>query len=202
MIILQKEHSMLDRVYHEITRIGENIPRSDHLLPYYHKVFFNTTKDFVDVEGICRDILINRRATFTHIPALGRDENIFKSRVTIINENDRFFQLISKKNPSVRDLEELSNLGMTWSLLIILKIYLIHNPHLAKDYRGFLPLGSPIIRSYNNLVSNLPSRSKADNPPTDEDYVAIRDEMNNQSDIRGLSTVYINHEMYMEGMKM
>jgi hypothetical protein len=124
------------------------------------------------------------------------DGSIFKRRIQYLSHNNEAYSLLNKANPSIRDLERASELDPCWSNIIPIKVYLIHHPKIAREYRGMVPFGSEVTRYYNSIPWNP---NKVSGSPTYTDHVNLRNITNNLADHLGWSTVTINNAMHIEG---
>jgi hypothetical protein len=115
-----------------------------------------------------------------------------------LNHNNRAFLIAIKKNPTIEELEEFSLIEPCWSILFPLKAYLHDHPEMAIKYKGLVPFGKTVIVFFNSLDITEPISGT----PSFGDHVALQEFTNKLADLHGCSTIIINNEMYLEGMKI
>jgi hypothetical protein len=128
-----------------------------------------------------------------------QDCSIFKRRIQFICHNNEAFSLLSKANPTISELGRASELDPCWSNLFPIKVYLLHHPRVAREYRGMVPFGSEVTKYYNSIPW-IPKRVTGS--PTYTDHVNLRNISNDLSDHLGWSTVIVNNAMHIEGIKI
>jgi hypothetical protein len=132
--------------------------------------------------------------TYPNISA--REINTFKKRFKILGSNNKAYELATKTNPSVADLEEFSKIDPCFSVLYPLKRYLASHLELSITYRGMLPFGEEIVTYYNGIA---PNNYTIKGSPTFKDYIRLRDITNKKAILMGVPTLTINNLMYSFG---
>jgi len=154
------------------------------------------------IEGVAEKAVehFRRRTPFTecHLGFAPQDSKIYKKRFQLLNHKNRAFQIAIKENPTVEELEEFSMIDPCWSILFPLKAMLHDHVELAQVYRGFLPFGRTVIAFFNSLDIKDPIKGT----PTFKDHVDLQELSNKLADLYACSSIIVNNEMYLEGMKI
>lgn len=129
------------------------------------------------------------------------ETNIFNARFDLINSNNRAYEIATKSNPTVTELEEFAMLRPCWSNIFPVKAMLTDHVELAKNYRGLQPFGKYVISFFNEVLENN-GEEKVKNSPDFKDHIRLRDFTNKMSDILEIPTPTLNSMMYMEGMEL
>ena len=133
-----------------------------------------------------------------HIGFNTLDNNIFISRFKITGENNEFYYMACKNNPSVYDLENISFIKANWSILYALKQLLHHNPDMALKYRGLVPLGAPVIKFFNTATSSeIPDQN-----PSLAAHIGVQKMTNSLAKKLNVSSMTVNDLMYLEGEQL
>jgi hypothetical protein len=133
-----------------------------------------------------------------------RETTVFKTRFDTLSSNNKAFRIATSTSISVADCEDFSYIKPGWALLFPLKMSLIAHPQLARNYFGFLPFGSEVIAWFNFVMADQKfSRNyQVGTQPTLADHVLLQDYSKTLAIHHGMTTVAVNHYMYMEGKKL
>lgn len=127
------------------------------------------------------------------------DVGVFTKRANVLIGNPRAFALAVKDELSLDEIVEASYLDWSWSWLIAIKMLLMHRPDMAKNYRGLLPFGAPVVAYCNTLGCKnhtiMPS-------PGIDDHLWLRDLCNREADRQGISSVEVNNHFYILGSNL
>jgi hypothetical protein len=126
------------------------------------------------------------------------DVTIFKIRSELMASNNDAYRIAISEDPSVEDLIAFSYMKARWAILYPLKHYLMHHLEKAKKYTGLLPFGAPII----NFVNTLSNKPKIIKSPDFSDHVFLQNISNKAAQLRGMTSIEINNEIYLEGKKI
>ena len=128
------------------------------------------------------------------------DVTIFRRRATLLSTRNRAYELATKINPSIQDLEDFAHLDPCWSTLFPVKYYLMNHIAQAREYRGFLPYGSEVIKYVNKALKG--QWKHISGSPDYADHVFLRDRTNQTADNLNMPTVTINNIMHIQGSRI
>jgi len=128
-----------------------------------------------------------------------QDAGVVKKKIAVMRNNNRAYELAVSPGLSVSSLEEYARLDPCWSLLFPLKVYLHHHVGAAKGYRGMLPFGGGVIEAINQIWGD---EYQIEGRPTVQDHIRLMVMTNDNADKRGMTTIAVNDELYLEGMML
>jgi len=154
----------------------------------YHRIF----------EGVC-DFLKNTFGSpdLNYTP---QDAGIVKKRLRVMANNNRAYELACLDHPTVRDLEEFASIEdcIGWACLFPVKMYLHHHPYVAAQYRGILPFGAGVMEALKKIDFEHAPKGR----PTYAEHIRLRDLTNKIASSRGITTIAVNDDLYLIGMKL
>lgn len=124
------------------------------------------------------------------------ESHIFKRRFKLLSSNNKSYNIATKRNPTVQDLEEFSEIDPCFATLYPVKMYLSNHLEMAPEYHGMLPFGKEVTRYYNTLV---PAELEIKGSPSFKDHVSLRLLSNKKAILMGVPTITINNLMYQSG---
>ena len=149
---------------------------------------------------LCYRGMLERRELVA-CPGLGygpQEASVFKKRFEVMRTSNHLYRLAVIQHPTVADLEEFSYIDPCFSLLWPLKSFLFDHPSMARSYRGCVPFGRP-VQEYFSAYSDY---GVIKGTPDYKAHMALRGWTIALADFYGVSTLAINTEMYVHGMKM
>jgi hypothetical protein len=174
---------------------SSRIPMSNTLIIY---LAWSSNKNFNSDE--CLIQLYSRNSIATS--ALGYhdwEEKIFNRRFKLLSSNNKAYEIATRPNPTVSDLEEYSQIDPCFATLYPIKQYLSNHIEMSVGYRGMLPFGREVVRYYNTIV---PTDLRVKGSPTFRDHVSLRNISNRKAILMGVPTLTINNLMYQFGRMM
>lgn len=187
-------HYLLTHCDDLCTKVAHRI--SNNLLSY---LAWSNKSDF-NFE-LCYDELSNRIAPddASKYNIYNWEHFMFARRFKLISTNNKAYELASKKDPSVQDLEEFSKIDPCFANLYPVKWFILDHQELIRDYKGMLPFGREVIKYYNTIVSQ---DMMVKGSPTFKDHVNLRDISLRKSILTGMPMITINNLMYWFGKEM
>lgn len=171
------------------------VPFADNLISY---LAWTYTPNY-DYQSAYNSLL-SRTADPDHLPRFNispTETQVFRARFKLLNTNNRAYSLATKLKPTVQDLEEFAEIKPCWSMLFPVKLYMLQNPAIAKQYRGLQPFGQQVIKWVNKFYP--PVEGAITVSPTFKHHIHLRDLTNWLTDLSGETTSWINTKMYIEG---
>jgi len=125
------------------------------------------------------------------------ETKVFKRIFDTISGNNNAHRIAMKENPTVQDLEEFALSSPFYSLLYPIKKYLYHHSNLSREYFGYLPMGSPVVKFFNKLIDEgyIQENFRIKGSAGRKHQVIIQRITNNLARVWGMSTVAVNDEM-------
>lgn len=124
-----------------------------------------------------------------------REIGYLKCRNNFLIQNQHAYNLAWIENPTVQQLEDFSRMDQRWSILIAIKTFLIHNPEMAKKYRGFLPYGGPVAAFMSKALER-----NIDPSPSLAEHIELMNITNAVAEFLKITTVEVNTMFYLEGL--
>lgn len=175
-----------------------NLPFSSNLITY---LAWSTSEDFNS--DTCLELMSARiQPNDSSILNLGYydwEEKIFNRRFKLLSSNNKAYEIATRPNPTVSDLEEYSQIDPCFATLYPIKQYLSNHIEMAIGYRGMLPFGREVVRYYNTAV---PTNLRVKGSPTFRDHASLRNISNRKAILMGVPTLTINNLMYQFGRMM
>lgn len=189
----------LEKFFESCDALGySNIPFSNNLITY---LAWSTSEDFNS--DTCLTLMSARiHPSDTSILSLGYydwEEKIFNRRFKLLSSNNKAYEIATRPNPTVSDLEEYSQIDPCFATLYPIKQYLSNHIEMSVEYRGMLPFGREVVRYYNTIV---PTDLRVKGSPTFRDHVSLRNISNRKAILMGVPTLTINNLMYQFGRMM
>jgi hypothetical protein len=129
-----------------------------------------------------------------------QDSGTVKKRLRVMANNNQAYQLASLSHPTVKDLEKFAAIEdcVGWACLFPVKMYLHHHPDAAVQYRGLLPFGGGVMDALKKTNFEHAPKGR----PTYAEHVRLRDWTNAIAASRNTTTIAVNDDLYLIGMKL
>lgn len=174
------------------------IPFSNNLMSY---LAWSSNAGFNS--DACLSFMASRiQANDTRILVLGyhdRENKIFDRRFKLLSSNNKAYEIATRPNPTIADLENFAQIDPCFATLYPIKLYLTNHIEMAPEYRGMLPFGREVVRYYNTIV---PTELRITGSPNFKDHVSLRNISNKKAILMGVPTLTINNLMYQFGKSM
>jgi hypothetical protein len=174
--------------YGNSTDIGNNI--------LYYLAWSSNVEFLADK---CLNDMLNRKSSDNPLSSYkfhDWESRIFYRRFKLLESNNKAYEIATRSNPTVTDLEEFSKIEPCFATLFPIKKYLTDHLEMSPAYKGMLPFGREVTAFYNK---EFPKDWEIKGSPTFIDHIRLRDLSNRKALLMGVPTITINNLMYQFG---